>query len=728
MPIRQLPDTLINQIAAGEVVERPASVVKELVENALDAGARRVEIDLEEGGIRLIRVRDDGGGIAPEELPLAVSRHATSKIASLDDLEAVATLGFRGEALPSIASVSRFMLASRRTDAEHGAALQVEGGRLGDVAPKPHPQGTTVEVRDLFYNVPARRKFLRAERTELGHIEEWLRSLALARPDVELRVSHNGRPARRYRGDGMLASTDRLFETLGEEFAKHALRVEHEGAGLRLHGWIAQPVYNRASADQQYLYVNGRSVRDRNVAHAVKQAYADVLFHGRQPAYVLFLELDPRTVDVNVHPAKHEVRFRESRLVHDFVYRTLHAALAETRAGLAAETAPPRRRRTPLRAHGSARRGRAADQSGLSLRVGDARVAYAALYANDDVALAEAPRPMPMPEARDDTAPPLGFAIAQLHGIYILAENADGLIVVDMHAAHERIGYEKLKGAHDGEGLRTQPLLVPMNVAVSEREADVAEREARHARRARFRTHAQRARFAVAAQRACVAGRRRCRSAAARRARRSARTRRIAPRFRRARRTAVDDGLPRRRARQSSPHHRRNERAAARNGSDRTFRPVQPRPSHVDALRTGRHRQMVPARALNMRKGKWMAWSLLACTLVLGACDKGDDEAAARAAAEARARAFAASEKPWRDTRVAELTAPQGWTSVIGLHWIDPRFALRRHRGQQRPAHGDGPGTPGHARPRRRWARAVRAGQEPRADARRRAARRVRRY
>ncbi|MCC8363541.1 DNA mismatch repair endonuclease MutL [Lysobacter sp. A6] len=490
MPIRQLPDTLINQIAAGEVVERPASVVKELVENALDAGARRIEIDLEEGGIRLVRVRDDGGGIPPEELPLAVSRHATSKIASLDDLEAVATLGFRGEALPSIASVSRFVLASRRFDGDHGAALHVDGGRIGEVAPKAHPQGTTVEVRDLFYNVPARRKFLRAERTELGHIEEWLRSLALARPDVELRVSHNGRPARRYRGDlvsegGGPASTDRLLETLGEEFAKHAMRVEHAGAGLRLHGWIAQPVYNRASADQQYLYVNGRAVRDRNVAHAVKQAFADVLFHGRQPAYVLFLELDPRTVDVNVHPAKHEVRFREQRLVHDFVYRTLHAALAETRAGAAVE-AQPVAETTSRTWVGPSWGGPAftgADQSGLSLRMADAPAAYAALYANNDsdVALADAPmrfaQPMPMPEARDDAAPPLGFAIAQLHGIYILAENAEGLVVVDMHAAHERIGYEKLKHAHDGAGLRTQPLLVPMTVAVSEREADVAERE-----------------------------------------------------------------------------------------------------------------------------------------------------------------------------------------------------------------------------------------------------------
>lgn len=475
MPIRQLPDTLINQIAAGEVVERPASVVKELVENALDAGARRIEIELEEGGIRLIRIRDDGGGIPPGELPLAIARHATSKIASLDDLEAVATLGFRGEALPSIASVSRFTLVSRRNGSEHGAALQVDGGRIGEVVPKAHPTGTTVEVRDLFYNVPARRKFLRAERTELSHIEEWLRSLALARPDVELRVAHNGRPSKRYRafsgagGEGELASPDRLLETLGEEFAKQALRIDHSGAGLRLHGWIAQPSYNRASADQQYLYVNGRSVRDRSVAHAVKQAYADVLFHGRHPAYVLFLELDPRTVDVNVHPAKHEVRFREARLVHDFVYRTLQGALAETRAGLAANVAP-----MPHGESGQAQpRAWTMPQSNLALRVDEQRAAYAALYSVPTTSLPES-----LPQANDSEAPPLGYAIAQLHGIYILAENADGLIVVDMHAAHERIGYEKLKAAHDGEGLRTQPLLVPMTIAVSEREAEVAEREA----------------------------------------------------------------------------------------------------------------------------------------------------------------------------------------------------------------------------------------------------------
>ncbi len=506
MSIRQLPDTLVNQIAAGEVIERPASVVKELVENALDAGARRVDIDLEEGGVRLVRVRDDGGGIAPEQLPLAVSRHATSKIASLDDLEVVATLGFRGEALPSIASVSRFAISSRLADADHGAALQVEGGRVGEVVPKAHPRGTTVEVRELFYNVPARRKFLRAERTELGHIEEWLRSLALARPDVELRVSHNGRASRRYRGgEGERLALDegaeRLVETLGEAFAQAALRVEHamaprafDGAGdaspgLRLHGWIAQPTYSRASADQQYLYVNGRAVRDRSVAHAVKQAYADVLFHGRQPAYVLFLELDPARVDVNVHPAKHEVRFRDARLVHDFVYRTLHEALAGTRAGNAPLVAAVSTQAQVSRELAASVDGR--QQSGLALRVDEARDAYALLYgAHADGSPPGAPFDLAAMQARtqdghaslpatgEDGIPPLGFAVAQLHGIFILAEAADGLVVVDMHAAHERIGYEKLKSAHDGAGLRVQPLLVPQTVAVSEREADIAEREA----------------------------------------------------------------------------------------------------------------------------------------------------------------------------------------------------------------------------------------------------------
>jgi len=506
-PIRPLPEILINQIAAGEVVERPASVVKELVENAIDAGASRVDIELEEGGVRLIRIRDNGSGIAAEQLPLAVSRHATSKIANLDELEAVATLGFRGEALPSIASVSRFTLASRRAHDEHGSALQIEGGKIGEVTPRAHAPGTTVEVRELFYNVPARRKFLRAERTELGHIEEWLRSLALARPDVELRVSHNGKASRRYK-PGDLYSDVRLAETLGEDFANQAVRVDHSSAGLRLHGWIAQPHYSRASTDQQYLYVNGRSVRDRSVAHAVKMAYGDVLYHGRQPAYVLFLELDPTRVDVNVHPAKHEVRFRDSRLVHDFVYRTLKDALADTRAGMTAQeigagaghpaegdpaAAMPGATassfgyvRGPAPGAGQGGGGFSGwrPQQPLGLQVADAPAAYAALYASPAGAERGAVLPpMPMENglpvtSADAGVPPLGYAIAQLHGIYILAENAEGLIVVDMHAAHERIGYERLKNAHDGIGLQSQPLLVPITLAVGEREADTAEAEA----------------------------------------------------------------------------------------------------------------------------------------------------------------------------------------------------------------------------------------------------------
>jgi DNA mismatch repair protein MutL len=484
VPIRLLPDTLINQIAAGEVVERPASVVKELVENALDAGARRIDVDLEEGGIRLIRVRDDGCGLAPADLALAVSRHATSKIASLDDLEQVATLGFRGEALPSIASVSRFTISSRDAAAAHGSRLEIDGGKAGAPAPAAHAQGTTIEVRDLFYNVPARRKFLRAERTELGHVEEWLRSLALARPQVELRIGHNGKATRHYRaaaGEG--EQLRRIGEALGEEFVQQCLPVDASAAGLRLHGWVGAPTASRSSADQQYFYVNGRSVRDRVVAHAVRQAYADVLFHGRHPAFVLFLELDPRRVDVNVHPAKQEVRFRDGRLVHDFVFRTLHEALAGTRAGQGAglpaiapaglhATAGPGGAPGPDAASAGGGFAWQAPQATLSLPVRDTLAGYAALYADPSAARA------PMPPGDASVAPPLGYALAQLHGIFILAENAEGLVLVDMHAAHERITYERLKQAQDGGGIRSQALLVPVALAVAEREADVAEQHA----------------------------------------------------------------------------------------------------------------------------------------------------------------------------------------------------------------------------------------------------------
>ena len=479
--IRQLPIELVNQIAAGEVIERPASVVKELVENSLDAGARRIEIDIEEGGARLIRVRDDGGGIGAEELPLAISAHATSKISSFDDLERVGTLGFRGEALPSIASVSRFSLTSRPAEQEHASRIEVEGGKPMSAKPAQHPVGTTIEVRDLFYNVPARRKFLRAERTEFNHIDELIASLALVRHGVEFRLSHNGKAVRLLRGAADQGSMrQRIGELLGTEFTTQNLRIEHAGAGMSLSGWVGLPTASRSQADQQYFYVNGRLVRDRVVAHAVRQAYADVLFHGRHPAFVLFLDLDPRGVDVNVHPAKHEVRFREQRLVHDFLFRTLHEALAQTRAGgvaeehavyAAASVATPTLQAFPQQAW----RG----QSNLGLGSREPLGDYAAL--SGVIAELRGPAtatPAPaMPPANDAETPPLGFAVAQIHGIYVLAENAHGLVIVDMHAAHERITYEKLKTAQDEQGIRSQQLLVPLGLAVSEREAAIVEEQ-----------------------------------------------------------------------------------------------------------------------------------------------------------------------------------------------------------------------------------------------------------
>ncbi len=471
VPIRQLPNTLINQIAAGEVVERPASVVKELVENALDAGAKRVDIELEEGGLRLIRIRDDGGGIAQEELPLAIQRHATSKITSLEDLEEVATLGFRGEALPSIASVSHFSISSKTANQANGARIEITGGEVHGVVPHPHPQGTTIEVRDLFFNVPARRKFMKAERTELNHIEDWLRSLALAKPLVELRISHNGKLIKHYRPNLDWAEHhQRITEALSDAFTQQSIAIEHSGAGLSLQGWVGLPTASRSSADQQFFYVNGRAIKDRLVAHAVRQAYSDVLFHGRHPSFVLFLTLDPRRVDVNVHPAKHEVRFRDGRLVHDFIYRTLHEALAGARAGIVASRVD--------NIGGYALNETAPAQSGLGLPV---REAPAASYLSQYAALYRAPSSSSEPmraeiPATDETmAPPLGFALAQLHGIFILSENEQGLILVDMHAAHERITYERLKAAKDAEGIRSQTLLVPVAISVSEREADVAE-------------------------------------------------------------------------------------------------------------------------------------------------------------------------------------------------------------------------------------------------------------
>ena len=480
--IRQLPPDLINQIAAGEVIERPSSVVKELVENSLDAGATRIEVDIEQGGARLIRVRDDGGGIGPDDLPLAVASHATSKIGSFDDLEHVASMGFRGEALASVASVARFALTSRLRDADSAFRLEVDGGRMQPLRPAQHPVGTSVEVRDLFFNVPARRKFLRAERTELAHIDDLLKSLSLARRSVEFRLSHNGKPLRLFRAcQDQSAALARVAEVLGEGFPAQSLHIDHAAAGMQLSGWVGLPTASRAQADGQYFYVNGRLVRDRVVAHAVRQAYADVLFHGRHPAFVLYLELDPAGVDVNVHPAKHEVRFREQRLVHDFLFRSLHEALAQTRAGLAVQSAPHEPPAPPgPYAYGSPSGARPAQfaQSRLSLGLRDEPLADYATLLGEPSPHTGAALVTAMPGVDEREAPPLGFAIAQLKSIYILAENAHGLVLVDMHAAHERITYEKLKAGRACSNLRSQMLLVPLSLSVSAKEAAAAEEHA----------------------------------------------------------------------------------------------------------------------------------------------------------------------------------------------------------------------------------------------------------
>ncbi|HUA81484.1 MAG TPA: DNA mismatch repair endonuclease MutL, partial [Dyella sp.] len=482
--IRPLPPELINQIAAGEVIERPSSVVKELVENSLDAGATRIEVDVELGGARLIRVRDDGDGIAPDDLSLAVASHATSKIGSFDDLEHVASMGFRGEALASMASVARFAITSRLRGTDSAFRIEVDSGRMQEARPAQHPQGTSVEVRDLFYNVPARRKFLRAERTEFAHIDDLLKSLALARGGVEFRLSHNGKSVRVWKAardeNAMLT---RVAEVLGDTFPQQSLRIDYAAAGMRLSGWVGLPTASRSQADAQYFYVNGRLVRDRVVAHAVRQAYADVLFHGRHPTFVLYLELDPAGVDVNVHPAKSEVRFREQRLVHDFLFRTLHEALAETRAGqnVQAEAADwsSASNVTSAVVQGVSRQANQwpayAAQNRLHLGLREEPLSQYAALLGDEASAQPVFVPASLPSSNDDEVPPLGYAVAQLKTVYILAENIHGLVLVDMHAAHERITYEKLKSGRACSNLRSQILLVPLPVPVSAKEAAAAE-------------------------------------------------------------------------------------------------------------------------------------------------------------------------------------------------------------------------------------------------------------
>tara|TARA_R110001592_G_scaffold363398_2_gene688015 strand:- start:81637 stop:83481 length:1845 start_codon:yes stop_codon:yes gene_type:complete len=488
--IHLLSPRLANQIAAGEVVERPASVVKEVLENSLDAGATRVDIDVEAGGSKLIRIRDNGSGMAPDDLPLALARHATSKITSLEDLERVGSLGFRGEALASIGSVSRLTLTSNCDEmSSEGSSAACEGREMDvQLKPAPHPQGTTVEVRDLFFNTPARRKFLRTEKTEFNHLEEVVKRLALSRFDVAFSLRHNGRVLHTLKSGTSEAERQRRVATVcGPAFMEQALYIENDVGPFRLWGWVGLPTFSRSQADLQYFFVNGRIIRDRLVAHAVKQAYRDVLYHGRHPAFVLYLELDPAQVDVNVHPTKHEVRFRDGRAVHSFIFASLHRALADVRPGDNPAVDPAAAGAADL-GDGMAvntATGEISSQSGLSWG-SQPQTAGTAGFGGYRAPTSPAPgrameqvrdygRVHALPEVgSEEEVPPLGYALAQLKGIYILAENASGLVLVDMHAAHERITYERLKTARASEGIRSQPLLVPRAVAVSQREVQVA--------------------------------------------------------------------------------------------------------------------------------------------------------------------------------------------------------------------------------------------------------------
>jgi len=469
--IQLLPPLLANQIAAGEVVERPSSVIKELVENSLDAGARRIEIEVEEGGVKLIRVRDDGSGIHRDDLALALSRHATSKILSFDDLAAVRSLGFRGEALPSIASVSQLTLITRNAGSEHGWQVRSRGEQLDEPVPAAHPVGTTVNVRELFFNTPARRKFLRSERTELNHLEEVVKRIALSRFDVALSLRHNGRELQSLRAAaGATERIQRIAALCSQSFVDSAVEMRFERAGLSLSGWIGLPTFSRSQTDIQHFYVNGRMVRDKLVAHAIRQAYRDVLFHGRHPAFVLYLEVPAEDVDVNVHPAKHEVRFRDSRMVHDFLFRGLHDALAQVRPADVIASPPAELGAVNLPSAGN-HAARPQQQAVMPFAVREHMTSYAALHSAPVVhAGSSAAAP-----ADQHDIPPLGYAVAQLHGVYILAENRDGLVVVDAHAAHERITYERMKQAHLEGRVISQPLLLPLSVAVSEQEALLAQ-------------------------------------------------------------------------------------------------------------------------------------------------------------------------------------------------------------------------------------------------------------
>ena len=498
--IHQLTPRLANQIAAGEVVERPASVIKELLENCLDAQANKIDVDVEQGGVKLMRVRDNGTGIGEQDLGLALSRHATSKISSLEDLESVQSLGFRGEALASVSSVSRLTLTSNIEGQDSAWQVMTEGRDMTpQLQPAAHPVGTSVEVRDLFFNTPARRKFLRTEKTEFGHLEEVIKRLALSRFDVAFSLKHNQKVIHNLRpADTQAAQEKRVASVCGPAFMQQALHIEMEAPGLKLWGWVGLPTFSRSQMDLQYFFVNGRVVRDKLVGHAVRQAYRDVLYHGRHPAFVLYLDLEPANVDVNVHPTKNEVRFRDGRLVHDFIFRSLHKALAQVRpempTGGGIEQLGVMQEQPSITPQGI-EAGVFAGQTQVDLgqvagnplaspmqqvpwqtgslnphsprQMQEQAKVYGSLHDHSETLASSA--------TEAGQVPPLGYAVAQLHGIYIVAENAKGLVLVDMHAAHERIVYEKMKVSWAQQGIKAQPLLVPIAMAVSSREADQVE-------------------------------------------------------------------------------------------------------------------------------------------------------------------------------------------------------------------------------------------------------------
>ena len=478
-PIQALPDQLISQIAAGEVVERPSAVVKELLENALDAGSTQITVRLEEGGVKRIAITDNGRGIPPEQLPLALARHATSKISSLHDLENVNTLGFRGEALASIAAVAAVSVTSRTAEAAH--AWEIVGSHHGTVAPSSGPLGTTIDVQDLYFNTPARRKFLKSEQTEYGHCAEVVRRIALARPDVSFTLSHNGRTIDQW---NVCEMARRSAHILGNDFAEARLPIDESAGPLRIHGYAGLPTASKARADGQFFYVNGRFVRDKLLVHAVRAAYQDVLHGDRFPSYVLALDLDPALVDVNVHPSKIEVRFRDSRAVHQFVFHAVQRALAQTSATAFGSVPAPLTAGEIGGGTSTWRREHEQTSFGTQLStfspspypagsrwdtagVAQATDSYGALFAsNATQTTSHMPQPVISPQAMSNDEYPLGFALAQLHGIYILAQNSKGLVLVDMHAAHERILYEQLKTALDaqvdGQDMQVQALLIPV--------------------------------------------------------------------------------------------------------------------------------------------------------------------------------------------------------------------------------------------------------------------------